>query len=338
MLPSSQCIPLVNTTLPASTFFHLPIEDDEDDDDLLPANTKHISWVPPDATLVDSDASSSSSASSSTASPSKPPHPRHRSPPKNKALINEILAHEDCYAVLGISRSTRIDKLTLRRAYLARSKACHPDKFPDSPEATRAFQKVSVAYDILSKPSSRRMYDSRSAQAPFDFFASRNFPQAEETFRGVVIGVINDMLDGDLEMVRTLLFAVNNLNPSLQLGEEGINSVLMTLEAIRNRALTCRTCVFALHHEVSRLLDVQRAFRQLSYFDIRRRSYFMIQIARLTISMPIALEEALRQQKQDDYGEGVVGEDETTLLNRRVYSLLRGIISVLERMEGLVQK
>ena len=49
------------------------------------------------------------------------------------------------------------------------------------------------------------MYDSRSSQAPFDFFASRSFPQAEETFRGVVIGVINDMLDGDLEMVRTLL-------------------------------------------------------------------------------------------------------------------------------------
>ena len=77
-------------------------------------------------------------------------------------------------------------------------------KFPDNPEATRAFQKVSVAYDILSKPSPKRMYDSRSTKAPFDFFASRTF-QAEETFRGVVLGVINDMLDGDLEMVRTLL-------------------------------------------------------------------------------------------------------------------------------------
>ena len=78
-------------------------------------------------------------------------------------------------------------------------------KFPDNPEATRAFQKVSVAYDILSKPSSKRMYDSRSTQAPFDFFSPRTYPQAEETFRGVIIGVINDMLDGDLEMVRTLL-------------------------------------------------------------------------------------------------------------------------------------
>ncbi|EJF55860.1 DnaJ-domain-containing protein [Dichomitus squalens LYAD-421 SS1] len=326
----------------ASTYFHLPIEEDEDEDDFIPSSTRHISWASPDTTLVDCD-TIPSSIPSSTSSQSQPgsskPRELHSQGPsaKNKAVINEILAQDDCYAVLGISRSTRIDKLTLRRAYLARSKSCHPDKFPDNPEATRAFQKVSVAYDILSKPSSKRMYDSRPTQAPFDFFASRTF-QAEETFRGVVIGVINDMLDGDLEMIRTLLFAVNNMNPSLQLGEEGINSVLMTLQAIRTRALTCRTCIHALHNEVSRLLEAQRAFRQLSYFDLRRRSHLMIHIARLTISMPIALEEALRQQKQEDYGRDALRENQTALLNRRIYALLRGVVSVLERMEGLVKK
>ncbi|KAI0788040.1 DnaJ-domain-containing protein [Fomes fomentarius] len=325
----------------ASTYFHLPIDEDDNllDDDFIPPSTKRISWVPNDPAHSADSSSASSSPPSSPAGPSRPLETPPRTSAKNRAVINEILAQNDCYAVLGIPRSPSIDKLTLRRAYLARSKACHPDKFPDNPEATRAFQKVSVAYDILSKPSSKRMYDSRSATAPFDFFASRTFPQAEETFRGVVIGVINDMLDGDLEMVRTLLFAVNSMNPSLQLGEEGINSVLMTLEAIRTRALTCRTCIFALHHEVCRLLEAQRAFRQLSYFDLRRRSYFMIQLARLTISLPIALEEALRQQKQEDFAEDSSGgTSQTSLLNRRVYTLLRGVVSVLERMEGLVQK
>jgi len=28
---------------------------------------------------------------------------------------------------------------------------------------------------------------------------------AEETFRGVILGVFNDFLDGDLEVIRTLL-------------------------------------------------------------------------------------------------------------------------------------
>ena len=124
---------LADSPRTASTLFHLPIEEDEDDDDFLPPNTKHISWVSPDTTLVDFDPSPSSSIPSSHSpyssqpGPSKPPHSNNHSPSKSKALINEILAHEDCYAVLGISRSTRIDKLTLRRAYLARSKACHPE-------------------------------------------------------------------------------------------------------------------------------------------------------------------------------------------------------------------
>ncbi|KAI0366321.1 DnaJ-domain-containing protein [Pilatotrama ljubarskyi] len=332
----------------ASSYFHLPIDEDEalleEQDSPAPPYTKHLPWLSPDAT--DSDDSDTSSTPSGSSSPGPSQHRAGPPPPpkRSKAVICEILAQNDCYAVLGISRSSRIDKAALRRAYLARSKACHPDKFPDNPEATRAFQKVSVAYDILSKPSSKRLYDARSQQAPFDFFASRSFPQAEETFRSVVIGVFNDLLDGDLEMVRTLLSAVNNMNPSLQLGEEGINSVLMTLQAIRTRALTCRTCILALHHELTRLLEVQRTFRQLSYFDLRRRSHLSIQIARLTIGLPIALEDALRHQRQDDYGEdatrdGVRGSSsDTALLNRQLYHLLRTVVSVLERMERLVEK
>ena len=36
---------------------------------------------------------------------------------------------------------------------------------------------------------------------------------AEETFRGVILGVFNDFLDGDLEVIRTLLsLSDNSLN------------------------------------------------------------------------------------------------------------------------------
>ncbi|KAH9829287.1 Gryzun, putative trafficking through golgi-domain-containing protein [Rhodofomes roseus] len=101
-------------------------------------------------------------------------------------------------------------------------------------------------------------------------------------------------------MVRSLLRTVNNLNPSLRIGEEGINSVLVSLQAIRERALTCWTCILALHHELTHLLEVQRAFHDLSYFDIRRRSCLTIRLARLTVSLPIALERALTKQNTDD--------------------------------------
>ncbi|TFY62179.1 hypothetical protein EVJ58_g4018 [Rhodofomes roseus] len=243
---------------------------------------------------------------------------------------------------MGIHRTSRIDKMTLRRAYLTRSKACHPDKFPDDPEATRAFQKVSVAYDVLSKPSSKRLYDSQPPQS-YDIFATRPIPPVQETFRSVIIGVFNDLLDGDLDMVRSLLRTVNDLNPSLRIGEEGINSVLVSLQAIRERALTCRTCILALHHELTHLLEVQRAFHDLSYFDIRRRSCLTIRLARLTVSLPIALERALTEQNADDIyaadgtRDGVGGADRTALMNARVYRLLRGLVHVLERMEHVLK-
>ena len=78
-------------------------------------------------------------------------------------------------------------------------------KFPGSAKATQAFQKVNVAYDILSKPASRKVYDARSSKEAFDFFSTRAYAQSEETCRSVVLGVFNDFLEGDLETVRTLL-------------------------------------------------------------------------------------------------------------------------------------
>jgi DnaJ-class molecular chaperone len=78
-------------------------------------------------------------------------------------------------------------------------------KFPDNPEATYAFQKVSVAYNVLSNPASKRIYDSHPASHEFSCNTPGATMRAEETLRSVVVGIFNDFLDGDLEMVRTLL-------------------------------------------------------------------------------------------------------------------------------------
>ena len=85
------------------------------------------------------------------------------------------------------------------------SSSCSSSKFPGNPDATHAFQKVAVAYDVLSKPALRMLYDNRSPSSDFDAFATRPMGHAEETFRGVILGVFNDFLDGDLEVIRTLL-------------------------------------------------------------------------------------------------------------------------------------
>lgn len=314
----------------ASTYFHLPV-DEQEDQDIENYQRKYLTWV------------AEPSGSSTRTHPSV--ETRHE---RDNSVLKTVLSNDDLYQILGVSRQPILDKMSLRRAYLSRSKACHPDKFPGNSDATHAFQKVAVAYDVLSKPTLRRLYDNRSPSSNFNVFATRPMGHAEDTFRGVILGVFNDFLDGDLEVIRTLLTAINDLNPSIKLGEEGINSVLRALQAIRERALTCRTCIYALHAELTRLLELQHAFRQLSYFDIAGRSRLTIQLTRITLSLPIALEKALQEQQgyyfESMYSGDGLAEDgsrekmeERLFVPRHVTLLIRGVDTALERMERILK-
>ncbi|KAJ2934677.1 hypothetical protein H1R20_g2424, partial [Candolleomyces eurysporus] len=205
--------------------------------------------------LAPSSPSSTSSHSTIPVSKGKNKASTSSSSQNDDGLIQEILRDNDLYSILGVPTTGVLDKMTLRRAYLARSRGCHPDKFPSNPHATQAFQKVSVAYNVLSTPHLRKRYDDHRASrgsglgsspsgdnpnAEFDVFASgRPSGFAEDTLRSVILGVFNDFLDnGDLEVIRNMLKALNEMNPGVRIGDEGIKSVLSTLHAIRERALS----------------------------------------------------------------------------------------------------
>ncbi|KAL1702325.1 hypothetical protein EV121DRAFT_271804 [Schizophyllum commune] len=306
----------------ASSYFHLPIDEDEDRD-IETYERKCLTWV---AEPSSCGVAAAEAAIASTPRPAAAPLSRK----PDTALIKRILATDDLYDILGVENTPSLDRTSLRRAYLTRSKACHPDKFPNSPEATLAFQKVATAYDILSKPASKRMYDNRTSTS-FDFWAAHPPPNAEETFRSVVIGILNDFLDGDLEVIRTLLKAVNDLNPALRLGDDGIN---MLLESVRERALTCRTCVYALQDELAHLSELQQEFRKMSYFNITGRTRVTIQLTRLTLSLPVVLERAVLQQ---DPSYDPDAPSHRAILPRTVSSLIRRVDYILDKMERMVK-
>ncbi|KZV65551.1 DnaJ-domain-containing protein [Peniophora sp. CONT] len=322
----------------ASNYFYLPIEDEStplDEDDQIPAQNRHI----------DSKAAYELDPSSPCDSPPLPSseftakHHGNGNTNAHEPAIAQILAQSDLYAVLGLAHGTT-DAHALRRAYLARTKMCHPDKFAGDPAATLAFQKVSLAYSILADPARRRRYDA----APSDFAAQgMGGARAEETLRGVVLGVFNDFLDGDMEVVRTLLRALDDFNPALRLNDEGIESVLVTLQAIRERLITCRALSHALVATLSHLAETQHALGQQPYLALRPRARLSLQLARITLGLPLALEDVLRRERRRprarrrDSARWAVDDEKDDevkrVQRRRVLRLIEGLVSGLEMVE-----
>ncbi|MCZ7679492.1 MAG: J domain-containing protein [Sandaracinaceae bacterium] len=71
--------------------------------------------------------------------------------------------HEDLYAVLGVSRDASDEDL--RKAYRKLARKHHPDLNPGDAAAEARFKKLSAAYEVLSKPEKRALYDELGADA-----------------------------------------------------------------------------------------------------------------------------------------------------------------------------
>lgn len=64
---------------------------------------------------------------------------------------------EDFYKVLGVARDA--DEKTIKKAYRKIARENHPDLNPDNEEAEERFKRASVAFEVLSDPDKRKLYD-----------------------------------------------------------------------------------------------------------------------------------------------------------------------------------
>ena len=63
----------------------------------------------------------------------------------------------DCYEVLEVPRDATDDQI--KKAYRKKAMLYHPDRNPGNKEAEEKFKEATQAYEILSKPETRRQYD-----------------------------------------------------------------------------------------------------------------------------------------------------------------------------------
>ena len=86
------------------------------------------------------------------------------------------MAQQDYYKTLGVEREAGAEEI--RKAYRRLARKHHPDLNPGDKAAEDRFKNVQEAYDILSDPKKKQMYDQ------FGFYSENGMPQGGAGHRG----------------------------------------------------------------------------------------------------------------------------------------------------------
>ena len=89
------------------------------------------------------------------------------------------MTKRDYYEILGVSRDA--DTSDIKKAYRQAAFKYHPDKNPSNKEAEDRFKEASEAYEVLSDPQKRQLYDSYG-HAGLEGAGFRGFSGMEDVF------------------------------------------------------------------------------------------------------------------------------------------------------------
>jgi len=78
-------------------------------------------------------------------------------------LFIGTFAGRDFYKILGVNKRAQTNEI--KKAYRKLAKVLHPDMNPNDPAATEKFQDLGVAYETLSDPEKRKIYDRGGEEA-----------------------------------------------------------------------------------------------------------------------------------------------------------------------------
>jgi molecular chaperone DnaJ len=106
------------------------------------------------------------------------------------------MADRDHYEVLGVSKGASPEEI--KAAFRKLASTHHPDRNPDDPKAGARFKEVNNAYQVLSDPQRRAMYDRfghRAEESGSPFASSGPFAGGIVDFSDIAVdGILGDLL------------------------------------------------------------------------------------------------------------------------------------------------
>jgi molecular chaperone DnaJ len=166
-----------------------------------------------------------------------------------------VAGNQDYYEILGVNRRSSPEEI--KRAYRRLARELHPDVNQSDPEAGHRFKEVVEAYEVLSDPQKRELYDrygpdwQRAPASPFDF-GFGGFGDLIESFFGGGFGretaaaarPARDHTGGDrrLAVEITLEEAAFGTSKSLRLQRFGRCPDCAGKGSRREGEVTCRHC------------------------------------------------------------------------------------------------
>ncbi|MEF3279788.1 MAG: molecular chaperone DnaJ [Elusimicrobiota bacterium] len=105
------------------------------------------------------------------------------------------MSDKDYYRILGVSRNASADEI--KSAFRKLALKYHPDRNPDNKEAEAKFKEINEAYDVLSNPEKRKIYDEYGEEGLKGGFGSGGFSEGFESFNDI-FGDVFESFFGDV--------------------------------------------------------------------------------------------------------------------------------------------
>ncbi|KAF1803116.1 hypothetical protein FB192DRAFT_1073894 [Mucor lusitanicus] len=248
------------------------------------------------------------------------------------SLIEDILSASNYYEALGLPDDSSFDEI--RRAYIQKSRICHPDKFvPPYPRATKSFQVLSAAYNTLSQPTKKLTYDTQQrSSAGLDHYTSYcSEDNAVDIFQQVIRQLYIEIMEGEFQTLRTVIHAMNETNRLIHINDELLSIAEVGFLKIRDILTTSQKYYSIIQFELLRLYDLQDELRNLSYFDVWRRLRLSVSMAKLVLRIPLIVNKAFQQQ--DSMPSTQQQQQRGDLLGYQIECGLEKAISLVESSE-----